>query len=61
MSISVVYSVCPPEVEGDGGFAAWESCGGLQPPRTGLGRTAGGIRRGMIAGIRRSNFVHKTE
>jgi len=61
LSISVVYAVRPPEAEGDGGFAAWESCARLQRARTGLGRTAGGIRRGMNAGTRRSNFGHQAE
>ena len=52
LSILMVYSVLPPEAEGDGGFAAWESCARLQRARTGLGRTAGGTRRGIIAGTR---------
>ena len=34
----------PPQAEGDGGFAAWESWARLQRAHTGLGRTAGGIR-----------------
>ena len=54
--ISMMCAVRPPQAEGDGGFAAWESWARLQRAHTGLGRTAGSIRRGICAGIRRSNF-----
>ena len=52
----MVCDVRPPQAEGDGGFAAWESWARLQRAHTGLGRTAGSIRRGIIKGTRRSDF-----